>query len=183
MAGGLAKGGQAAGKEVLVQRPTGFQNLHHVDGLRETDPHTVSIDLKKLIYQQDRQLNLEIEPFDTISVSRPDLVYLAGAFNRPGAYVLENKNTVTVLEAVAMAQGTGPNARPAKAAIIRRSPDGGTSFVRLDLRKVLEGKSPDVNLAANDILFVPTSSTKSMGRQSMPTILGILSGLVIYHGL
>jgi polysaccharide biosynthesis/export protein len=183
MAGGLAKGGQAAGRDVLVQRPTGFKDLPQVDGLRQTDANTVAINLKKLVYEQDRQLNLEIEPFDTVSVSRPDLVYLAGDFTKPGAYVLENKTTVTVLEAVAMAQGVGANARTSKAAIIRRSQNGESTMVSFDLKKVLEGKAPDATLAANDILFVPNSAAKSVGRQSISSIIGIVSGLVIYRGL
>jgi len=183
MAGGLAKGGAAAGKEVSVERPTGFGDLPQVDGLRQTAPDRVSIELKKLIYNQDRDLNLEIEPFDIVSVSRAGVVYLVGAFTRPGGYVLDNKDSVSVLEAVAMAQGTDPNARTSKASIIRRSSSGATSMLPLDLKKVLQGKSPDTTLAANDILFVPTNAAKTVGRQSLPTILGIVSGLVIYHGL
>jgi polysaccharide export outer membrane protein len=55
--------------------------------------------------------------------------------------------------------------------------------VPIDLKRVLAGKAPDVMLAANDILFVPNSAAKAVGKQSISSAVGIISGLVIYRGL
>lgn len=183
MAGGPANLGAAAGKEVMVERSGGFSDLPQADGLEQTAPDKVSIELKKLLYNQDTQLNIEVRPFDIISVSRAGIVYVVGAVNRPGAYLLESKDSVSVLEAVAMAQGVGPNAKTGDARIVRRSGSGAQTEVPIDLKKVLKGKAPDVTLAANDILFVPTSTAKAIGKQSTASIIGVLSGLVIYRGL
>ncbi|HEV2424139.1 MAG TPA: polysaccharide biosynthesis/export family protein [Terriglobia bacterium] len=183
MAGGPASLGAAAGKEVMVERPEGFQDLPQVDGLTQTAPDKVSIEMKKLLYSQDTDLNIEIKPFDIVSVSRAGIVYIVGAVTRPGGYVLDNKDSVSILEALAMAQGVGPNARTSEARIVRRSATGVQTSVAIDLKKVLAGKAPDVTLAANDILFVPNSASKAVGRQTLGTTLGILTGLVIYRGL
>lgn len=183
MAGGLASVGAAAGKEVYVERPGGFQDLPAADGLRETAPDKVSIELKKLLYSQDTRLNIEIEPFDIVTVSRAGVVYLAGAFTRPGGYVLDNKDTITALQAVAMAQGLGANARTSEAQIIRRSNSGATTESTIDLKKILRGKAPDVTLADNDILFVPNSTAKAISKNSLSSFIGIVSGMVIYRGL
>lgn len=183
MAGGLASVGAAAGREVYVERPGGFQDLPTVDGLKQTAPDKVSIELKKLLYSQDTKLNIEIEPFDVVTVSRAGIVYLAGAFTRPGGYVLDNKDTITALEAVAMAQGLGANARTAQARIIRRSSSGITTESKIDLKKILEAKAPDVVLADNDILFVPNSNAKAISKSTLASVIGIVSGMVIYRGL
>jgi polysaccharide biosynthesis/export protein len=183
MAGGPASLGAAAGKEVMVERPEGFQDLPQVDGLTQTAPDKVSIEMKKLLYSQDTDLNIEIKPFDIVTVSRAGVIYVVGAVNRPGGFLLDNKDTVSVLEAMAMAQGVGPNAKARNARIVRRSATGVQTSVPIDLKKVMEGKAPDVTLAANDILFVPNSATKAIGKQSIATSIGLLSGLLIYRGL
>ena len=183
LAGGLASVGAAAGKEVSVERPGGFQDLPIVDGLTQTAPDKVSIELKKLLYSQDTALDVEVEPFDIVTVSRAGIVYLAGAFTKPGGYVLDNKDTITALEAVAMAQGLGGNARTSQAQIIRRTNSGATTERKIDLKKILEGKAPDVTLADNDILFVPNSTAKAITKSSISSVIGIISGMAIYGGL
>jgi polysaccharide export outer membrane protein len=154
-----------------------------VDGLTQTAPDKISIELKKLLYSEDTDLNIEVKPFDTISVSRAGVVYVVGAVVRPGGYLLDNKDSVSVLEAVAMAQGVGPNARTHEARIVKRASNGTQTAVPIDLKRVLAGKAPDVMLAANDILFVPNSAAKAVGKQSISSAVGIISGLVIYRGL
>jgi len=84
MAGGPANLGASAGKEVSVERPGGFQDVPQVDGLTQTAPDKISIELKKLLYSEDTDLNIEVKPFDTISVSRAGVVYVVGAVVRPG---------------------------------------------------------------------------------------------------
>jgi polysaccharide biosynthesis/export protein len=183
MAGGPANLGASAGKEVMVERPGGFEDVPAVDGLTQTAPDKVSVEMKKLLYGQDTDLNIEIKPFDIISVSRAGIVYVVGAVNRPGGYLLDNKDSVSVLEAVAMAQGVGANARTADARIVRRSSSGMQNEVPINLKRVLAGKAPDITLAANDILFVPNNTAKAIGKQGIASALGIVTGLVIYRGL
>ena len=183
MAGGLAKNGADAGKDVSVERAAGFPELPEDSGIRLIAPDKVSIELKRLLYSEDTKLNIEVKPFDIISVSRAGIVYLVGAFNKPGGYVLDNKDQVSVMEAVAMAQGFGGNARTSQAKIIRRPPSGQPTEIPVDLKKILSGKEPDVELAASDILFVPNSTAKSIAKSSAQSIVGIVSGMVIYRGL
>jgi polysaccharide export outer membrane protein len=185
MAGGLAGGGSGAGKELFVERASGFEDLPQQDGINQIAPDKVSVQLKKLLYSEDSALNIELKPFDTISVSRPGIVYLAGAFNRPGGYVLTDKDTITVLEAVAMAGGIGGNARTSEAKIIRRSSESAISgtTIAIDLKKIMKGKSPDLVLAANDIFLLPNSTAKGVVKGTAGSVMGIVTGLVIYRGL
>lgn len=184
MAGGLASVGAAAGKYVYIERPEGFHDLPQVDGIVQKAPDKISIELHKLLYSQDTSLNIEIHPFDEITVSRAGIVYLVGAFNRPGGYVLDNKDSMTAMEAIALAQGVGGNARMSQGKIIHRSLSGTVnSEVSIDVKKLMQGKIPDVTLADNDIFFVPNSPAKGVTKSSVGNIVGILSGIAIYRGL
>ena len=183
MAGGPASLGAAAGKEVMVERPGGFQDVPQVDGLRQTAPDKVSIEMKKLLYGQETDLDIEIEPFDIVTVSRAGIVYVVGAVGRPGGYVLDSKDSVSVLEALAMAQGVGPNAKTKDARIIKRSDTGVQKEIPVNLKSMMQGKSSDVTLAANDILFVPNNAAKAIEKQTISTTIGMLTGLVVYRGL
>src|SRR5262249_28468795 len=52
--------------------------------------------------------------------------------------------------------------------------------IPLDLRKILKSQRPDMLLQAGDIIFVPGSLTRGMGRRSLETILSTASGVAIY---
>jgi hypothetical protein len=53
--------------------------------------------------------------------------------------------------------------------------------VRVDLRRILEGKDADMPLQASDILFVPVSGAKKAGIRAFDAIMQIGTGLAIYH--
>ena len=184
MAGGLASIGAQAGKYVYVERKEGFQDLPQVDGIVQTAPDKISVELHKLLYSQDSGLNIEIHPFDVVTVSRAGVVYLVGAFVRPGGYVLENKDSMTAMEGIALAQGVGGNARTSQGMIIHRSLSGTvTSEVPIDVKKLMHGKIPDVTLADNDIFYLPNSTAKGITKGAVGNVVGILTGIAIYRGL
>jgi len=182
MAGGLAtRGTLAAGRTVLVTRKSGFKDLPSVEGLRLLDPGRVEINLQKLLYGQEPALNIEIIPLDTIAVSRADIVYVVGAVRKAGGFVLEDREKVTVLQALAMAEGLEGTAARGSARIIRRGEDGSKTEIPVDLGKILKGRSRDMELAANDILFVPDSTGKVAGKRASEAAIGIVSGLIIWR--
>jgi polysaccharide export outer membrane protein len=46
----------------------------------------------------------------------------------------------------------------------------------------MAGKTPDIPLQANDILFIPNSGAKSAGFRTMEAIVTAATGLAIYGG-
>jgi len=182
MAGGLAKrGGTAAGRTVVVTRRSGFKQLPSAEGLRALAPDRVEINLQKLLYAQEPALNIEIMPLDTISVSRADIVYVVGAVKKAGGFVLEDRERVTVLQALALAEGLEGTAARGSARIIRRGEGGSKTEIPVNLGKILKGQSNDMELAANDILFVPDSTGKVAGKRGAEAVLGVVTGLIIWR--
>jgi polysaccharide export outer membrane protein len=181
MAGGLAKRTEnAAGRTVLVTRRDGFADLQFTDGMSLVSVDKLEINLRKLFYSHNEALNIEIKPFDSISVTRADIVYVVGEVRRPGGFVLQDQEKLTVMQALALAEGCTGTAARRNAMIIHRSEDGTRTEVRIDLGKVLKGKAHDPELAANDVLFVPTSWGKAAGFRGAEAALGTLSGVLIY---
>ena len=182
MAGGYGKRlTSPAGRTVVVTRRSGFEGLQPIDGMHIRSPKQVEIDLNRLLYTRDKALNIEIKPLDIISVSRADAVYVTGAVKLPGGFVLEDRPTMTVLQAIAMAQGFTPTAARKSARIIRTEEDGSKTEIPVDLTKVIRGKAPDTTLAANDILFVPDSKGKIVAIRGTQTTIATFSEWLIWH--
>jgi hypothetical protein len=46
---------------------------------------------------------------------------------------------------------------------------------------MLAAKSPDVHLQAEDIVFVPTSTARSVGKQTLDAVVRAATGIVTYR--
>ena len=181
LAGGLAKKtATQAGRSIYVSRKGGFGDLKPVDGRQQIAPDQVEIDLQRLLYSNNTEVNLEIKPFDTISVSKADIVYVMGAVKKPGGFVLEDRDGVTVLQALALAEGFEGSPAKSHSRIIRRLSDGSKTELPVDLGKIMKGKAEDPVLASNDILMVPDSTGRAIGKGGMNAAIGTVTGLLIY---
>jgi polysaccharide export outer membrane protein len=181
MAGGFGKkGSSSAGRTVLVTRKSGFGNLQPVDGMHVRGPDQIEIDLNRLLYTRDEALNIVMKPRDIVSVSKAEVVYVTGAVKRPGGFVLEDRPTMTVLQAIAMAEGFTPTAAKKSSRIVRTNPDGSQSQVNINLSKIISGKAQDTTLASNDILFVPDSAHKIVGQRATDTAIAAFMGWLIW---
>jgi polysaccharide export outer membrane protein len=181
MAGGFGKKNtSAAGRTVLITRKSGFKDLQPVEGMHVRGPDQIEVDLNRLLYTREEALNIEMKPRDTVSVSKADVVYVTGAVKRPGGFVLEDRPTMSVLQAVAMAEGFTGTAAKRSARILRTNQDGSKTEVRINLGKILRGKAQDTTLAANDILFVPDSKQKIVGLRATDTAIATFSGWLVW---
>ncbi len=104
--------------------------------------------------------NITVSPGDTILVHKAEVVYVVGDVGRPSGFLMDADN-LTVLKVIALAGGTNRTAKLSGAKIIRKGPAGMTE-TPLQLKKMLAAKSPDIPMQGDDILFVPSSSSKVM---------------------
>ena len=89
---------------------------------------------------------------------------------------------MSVLQAVALGQGLKSTALQKKAIIIRRGKQfpNGREEIPVNLRKILSGHASDPGLQANDILFVPDSTSKRALQRGAEAAVQIATGLVIW---
>jgi polysaccharide export outer membrane protein len=123
--------------------------------------------------------NVDIRPGDTINVSHAGIVYVVGDVAKPGGFLIENNDRLTVLQAIALAQGTNKTAGLNQTRLIRKT-DGGRQELPVPLKKILSNKASDELLADGDILFVPVSGTKS-ALVGIESALPQVAGAAIYR--
>jgi len=126
------------------------------------------------------QSNIDVFPGDTVVVSKAGIVYVVGDVRKPSGVVMENSSQMTVLKAIAMAEGTNSTAALNSAKLIRKTPAGPQETV-LELKKILASQAPDIQLQAEDIIFVPNSAAKSATKRSLEAIIQVATGLAIYR--
>ena len=94
------------------------------------------------------------------------MVYVLGEVNKPGAFLMEDNTSISVLKATALAGGTTKLASLKDSVILRKSPQG-TVETRISLDKIYHGKAADLQLHAEDIVFVPLSNVKNYGAMGL----------------
>ena len=118
-------------------------------------------------------------PNDLISVPKAQMVYVIGDVLKPTAIALGDQKTLTVLQAMGIVAGFTKTAKPTEAKILRINPGSATrSEVPVDLKAMLAGKTADVALKPEDILFVPNSLKKDLAYQVFQS-LGGASGMAV----
>lgn len=125
-------------------------------------------------------VNVDIRPGDTIVVSHEGIVYVVGDVGKPGGFGIEHNDRLTILQAIALAQGTNKTAALNRAKVIRKT-DTGREELSVSLNKILANKAPDETLFDGDILFVPNSARKRALSNIEQVILPAAASAAIYR--
>jgi len=153
-----------AGPEILISRP----------GPDPFDPAVrlvQRIRVKELMEAGDPKLNLKLEGGEQISVPEIGRVFIVGNIRKPGAFAVQEISDTTVLKVLAMSEGLAPFA--AKQAYIyrREGAAGSKTEILIELKKIMDRKSPDVALMANDILYIPDNTGRRTALTALEKIL------------
>jgi polysaccharide export outer membrane protein len=144
--------------------------------------YTAEVKVKSVMEATNPEENILIKPDDVISVPKGDLVYVTGSVKRPGGFVLNEKDSISILAAITLAEGLDTGAGAAKCRILRLAADGTTrTEIPIDLKKMLDGKSQDGKLIANDILFVPTNAAQNAVLRGLETGIITAASLAVYR--
>jgi polysaccharide export outer membrane protein len=145
--------------------------------IRHNLPDAMHIELPRNL-ADDLSGNVDVLPGDTITVPRAPIIYVVGDVGRPSGLLVDN-GTLTVLQAIALAGGTNRTAKMGAARILRKTPSGMTE-TRIELKKMLEAKTPDITLQADDILFVPVSGFRLAASRTAEAALTMATAVSIY---
>src|SRR5262249_34085797 len=140
------------------------------------------ISIARLTAGEDASANVEVRNGDVINVSPAEVVYVVGAVTKPGGFVLSNPAAgISVVQAVALAEGFKPLADTHQGLIIRQSTsDQGRREIPVDIDRLMAGKEADLVLAPNDILFVPQSGKKKALKVLGDVAMAAVNGVAIY---
>lgn len=172
-----------AGDQIRITRRKEWGPIPLKDAVTDsTGEYSVaSISVKSIMDASDPQENIEMKPHDVVSVPKASMVYVVGSVRRPGGFVLNERGTISVLQAVSLAEGLDRTASSHKAVILRSATaNSPKKEVAIDLGKILAGKSSDLPLKANDILFVPNNIAKSIALRSAEAAIQMGTGMAIY---
>jgi len=138
-----------AGSEISGQRQTTDANDKSVMA-DSTEP-------ARLMSGVEPALNLHLEGGEEIRVPEAGRVFVLGRVKKPGAFyirmVREQRH-----------EGAGSVRRfryfslPHAYITVLKGGSGGRNEIPIDLKKIMDRKSPDVPLSANDILYVPDAT-------------------------
>ena len=166
MAGGLTN---LADTRITVQR-------------RGAAEEKVTVKLKTDDPEASLANNVQIYPGDLILVPRAGIVYVLGDVNRPGGFVMQDSGKITLLQVLAQAGGASRTASLNKAVLMRKNTQGYVS-TKLQVGRIERGQDPDLELHANDILFVPNNRLKNVlsGTQGVASAIGSASIYAVVH--
>jgi polysaccharide export outer membrane protein len=140
------------------------------------------LNLKKIMEARNPQENIQIFPHDVISVPKAEMVYVIGEVRRSGGFVLGEHQSISVLQALSLAEGLNAAAdtRHAKILRLQREADAREELL-VDVKDVLTGKKPDVALHGDDILFIPGSTGKKAALRALEAAVQTGTGLAIWR--
>lgn len=125
------------------------------------------------------QINaITILPGDTISVPRAGIVYVMGAVNRPGGYVMQEDGKLNVSQALSLAYGTTLNASVGSIRVIRKDAQGKLTEIPIPYGAITKGKAAPLTLQAEDMVYVPVSKIKTVFSSGMGIMSSTTSALI-----
>lgn len=166
---------QDAGNEILLSRPS----VHGQAGLIQRIP------VKTLIDAADPTVNVKLTGGEEIRVPEAGRIFILGNVKKPGSFSAHDDGDATVLKALAYAEGLLPYANR-QAYIYRREAAGSKQEIPIQLKQIMDRKSPDVALAANDILYIPEAKGTRMTLVALEKVLLVGSGMataLVYVGV
>jgi polysaccharide export outer membrane protein len=143
---------------------------------------TVEIGLGSLRENVNPAEDIILQPYDVITAERAEAVYVQGEVNRQGPIELGERESISVLQVLAMVGGLSPSADASKARILRPVMNSTRrAEIQLNLKRILKAEANDYPLLANDVLYIPPSRASKVLRTTgvvaigaVPTILFLL---------
>lgn len=143
------------------------------------------IAVRELIDAAKPELNMVLTGGEEIRVPEAKKIYVTGNVKKPGAFPVKENDQLTVLRALALAEGLSPF--PQKQAYIYRYDEkrGGKVEIEVPLRLIIQRKAVDLALEPEDTLYIPEDGGKKMAATVTERTVGFatatISGVLIWR--
>lgn len=125
--------------------------------------------------------DLALEAYDIISAERAEMIFTAGAVGRVGGIEIGERESLSIMQALALSGGLAINANPSKAYILRPVMNTARrAEIPIDLKSVLRGEGNDSPLLPNDILYVPTTVRRAVIERGVALGTGLASSFLLF---
>jgi polysaccharide export outer membrane protein len=175
-----------AGYRVTITRQDTYGDLPLSNTTRDPVNQTITgqVSVSDIMEARNQAANIRVMPHDLITVPKAKVFYVMGEVRKSGGFTLEQKDSVSIVQAIALAEGTTPNAAKQRALILRQVAGAPKrTEIQVNLDKIITGKTEDVSLQPDDILYVPNSLMKSIRARAIETAVSTASGVLIWRGL
>ena len=170
--------------EEMAKNPSSSANSGAAPASDQT-PHPsniITINLDELVENGDMRNNIPLRAGDVVTVPHAGIVYVLGAVNRPGGFVISNDRTqLTAMKVLSLAGGLTKIAKSSHSYIIRQDTLGKQTQTEIDLKKVLKFEEEDVPMHASDILYIPDDRFKDVMLQAIALTIAMGSSVAIYR--
>jgi polysaccharide export outer membrane protein len=139
------------------------------------------VNLKALLRGDDPTLNIPLTGGDVVNVPERliELFYVIGEVNRPGAFEMPVDEELFLTQGLAWAGGPMKTAKLGNGILVRYEDDDRLE-IPVDFEDIMRGSRPDEQIQANDVIFIPGSTAKSIGYGLLGVIPGTISGAIVY---
>jgi polysaccharide export outer membrane protein len=139
------------------------------------------LNIRAVMAAKNPEQNIPVKPNDVITVPKADLIYVIGSVRHPGGFPLEERATMSVLQALSLAEGLQNTAASTRAKILRTTDaTHGRIEIPVNVKHILAGTDNDIPLLADDILFIPNSTGKAASLRAIEALIQTGSGVAIY---
>jgi len=181
MAGGIR---QDAGYSIRITRQSEWGCIPLPGAVTDASGRysVAQVNLQSIMEGKTPENNIQIFPHDVISIPRALMVYVTGDVKKSGGFILGESQSMSVLQAVSLAEGLTNTADKKHSRIMRLNPGSDErTEIAVDLKGIMDGKAPDVPMQSNDILLVPGSTGKKAALRVMEAAISTGTGLAIYR--
>lgn len=120
----------------------------------------IAIDLDDLINNGNQKLDIPLQANDTVNIPIDQMIniFVFGEVRNPGALQVKMSKRTTLLQAIAQAGGPIEGAARGSVTIKRKDRKTGKEIkMKVNIKDVIKGKRPDIELLEGDVVFVPES--------------------------
>jgi polysaccharide export outer membrane protein len=166
----------------MAQGPSPGANFDKTSETTTPAGNTITINLNELLETGDMRNNIPLQAGDVVTVPHAGIVYVLGAVNRPGGFVMANdRSEMTTMKVLSLAGGLTRIAKLDHAVIIRKDDQGKQTETEVDLKKVVNQQSEDIRMRASDVLYIPDNHVKEALFQALQIGLAVGTAVAIYH--
>lgn len=171
-----------ASRRIKITRraESGIIPLPHAVMNDEQRTSSVEISMRSLTENLNPDEDLILKANDVISVERAERVYISGEVAKVSALDLQERDSISITQALTQAGGFTPTAVRDRVVVLRsvlgtnrRAP------IQIDVKRIFEGKDTDFPLLANDVLVVPRSASRAVLIPLSTSLVGSVPYIIV----